>query len=266
LTTAARWLRTWGLRGAGVVVGLIGLLYVTSLFEGVMERAGDLLDGQSAPAAGLLGLAVGTLHTFAGPDHLAGLAPLIIGQRRTPWAAFGLGALWGSGHATGQLLIGLGCLAVHVGIVKMAWAPALGQASGLLIGLSLVAIGLLGFHESRGFDKTIGTDSEDSELSERGRFGWATYATGVLHGLSLDAVIFITPALALPRLSAAFHVLGVVCGGLLSMGAYTSLLSFLCRRNPRLQIISAGASSVAILLGIMISLASLGVSIRLPGH
>ena len=38
-----------------------------------------------------------------GPDHLAALAPLVIGQRRSIFAAFGLGALWGSGHATGQL-------------------------------------------------------------------------------------------------------------------------------------------------------------------
>ena len=40
----------------------------------------------------------------AGPDHLAALAPLVIGKRRSIFAAFGLGALWGSGHATGQLV------------------------------------------------------------------------------------------------------------------------------------------------------------------
>lgn len=57
----------------------------------------------------MIGLAVGGLHTVAGPDHLAALAPLVIGKRRTPFAAFGLGALWGSGHATGQLVVGLGC-------------------------------------------------------------------------------------------------------------------------------------------------------------
>ena len=39
-----------------------------------------------------------------GPDHLAALAPLVIGKRRSVFAAFGLGALWGSGHATGQLV------------------------------------------------------------------------------------------------------------------------------------------------------------------
>jgi len=251
------------LKAAGVVAGLMALLYLTRGFEGVCHKAGDLLAGRSPLAAGALGLAVGTLHTFAGPDHLAGLAPLIIGQRRSPVAAFGLGALWGSGHATGQLLIGLGCLAVQIGLVRLAWAPAFGQFSGFLVGASLVAIGLLGFHEAREFEEEAAADG--GETKERGRFGWATYATGVLHGLSLDAIIFITPALALPRIAAAFHVAGVVGGTLLSMGAYTSLLSAVCRRSPRLQIISAGASSVAILLGVLIVFASLGISIPLPG-
>jgi hypothetical protein len=49
-------------------------------------------------------LHVGTADRRAGPGHLAALAPLVIGKRRSIFAAFGLGALWGSGHATGQLV------------------------------------------------------------------------------------------------------------------------------------------------------------------
>lgn len=66
-----------------------------------------------APAAGLksavrsawAGLAAGCLHTLAGADHLAALTPLTIG--RSHLRASLLGALWGFGHSTGQLILGL---------------------------------------------------------------------------------------------------------------------------------------------------------------
>eukprot|EP00927_Polykrikos_kofoidii_P019102 TRINITY_DN18902_c0_g1_i1.p1 TRINITY_DN18902_c0_g1~~TRINITY_DN18902_c0_g1_i1.p1 ORF type:complete len:353 (-),score=37.21 TRINITY_DN18902_c0_g1_i1:109-1167(-) len=244
-----------------VAAGLVALLYATSAFERLMDRTTGLLSGQTPAVAGAVGLAVGALHTFAGPDHLAGLAPLVIEQRRSPLAAFGLGALWGSGHATGQLLIGLGCLLVQIGILRMAWAPAFGQASGVLVGASLVAIGLLGFYESKQFKDGQAVDGSE----RRRRFGFATYATGVLHGLSPDAIIFIVPALALPRFAAALHVAGVVAGTLLAMGGYTALLSALCQRSPRLKLISRGASSIAVLLGLSIFASSLGLTVALPG-
>lgn len=51
------------------------------------------------------GLAAGCLHTLAGADHLAALTPLTIG--RSQFKASLLGALWGFGHSTGQLILGL---------------------------------------------------------------------------------------------------------------------------------------------------------------
>ena len=51
------------------------------------------------------GLAAGCLHTLAGADHLAALTPLTIG--RTHLRASALGALWGFGHCTGQMILGL---------------------------------------------------------------------------------------------------------------------------------------------------------------
>jgi hydrogenase/urease accessory protein HupE len=51
------------------------------------------------------GLAAGCLHTLAGADHLAALTPLTIG--RSQLKASLLGALWGFGHSTGQMILGL---------------------------------------------------------------------------------------------------------------------------------------------------------------
>lgn len=263
--SVSKLLQKYALGAVGVVAGLLALLYTTSFFEAVMHSTSGLSEsvGNSAMLAATTGVAVGALHTVAGPDHLAGLAPLVVGQRRSPVAAFGLGALWGTGHATGQLLIGIACLAVKLGFLDFAWAGALDQFSGALVGLSLVAIGLLGYHEARHYN-----DAEthiDCRGSKGGRFGWTTYVTGVLHGLSPDALIFIAPALALPRLAAVCHVVGVGAGTLLSMGGCTALLSALCCRSPRLRMVSSGASYVAMLLGACIFAASLGFSVPLPG-
>lgn len=259
----AGFVRKWATVGGVGLVGVTALLYITSGVEHLSHRMTSVLTSSSPVVAGCAGLAVGTLHTFAGPDHLAGLTPLVIGQRKSPLAAFGLGALWGSGHATGQVLIGLACLLVRFGLLKLEWAPAFGQVSSVLVGTSLILIGLLGFNEVRQWDS-----SEEEDLvstRKNARFGWATYATGVLHGLSLDAIIFITPALALPRLAGSFHVLGVVLGTLVSMGGYTALLSRLVSRSPNLIKVSACAASIAVALGLIILAASLGISFDLPG-
>ncbi|CAK8993740.1 unnamed protein product [Durusdinium trenchii] len=243
-----------------VACGLVALLYATSFVEAAMHKLfAPPMKAKSPGIAMIIGLAVGALHTVAGPDHLAALAPLVIGKRRSVFAAFGLGALWGSGHATGQLVIGLGCLAVHLGLLQMHVATALQQMSGFLVGASLIAIGLLGFKEAKDYDPT------EEEETDTGKFGWATYATGVVHGLSLDAIIFILPAFSLPRFAAVVHVFGVVTGTLFSMGCCTTVLSLFFRQSPRLKLVSVSASSISLLLGLCILMSCCGISIPLPG-
>lgn len=253
----------WGLRACGGATALVALLYITECFEGIMHNSAGLSQSSTLLAAAAAGLTGGALHTLAGPDHLAGLAPLVIGRRRSVLQAFGLGALWGSGHATGQVLVGLACLAVHLKLLRGAWADMFSQAGSVIVGVSLICIGLLGFYEARAF--TSEESSEQGDASSEGRFGWATYATGVLHGLQPDAVIFVAPALALQRSAAAAFVSAFGIGTLLSMASYTALLGALCGRSPKLLQISACASWMAILLGCSICLASLGIPVPLPG-
>ena len=88
------------------------------------------------------------------------------------FAAFGLGALWGSGHATGQLIIGIGCLAVKMGLLQMHVAQVLEQTSGLLVGASLVAIRLLGFKEAKEYHA-----AEEAATDQNYRF--SIYYSGI---------------------------------------------------------------------------------------
>ena len=91
------------------------------------------------------GLLAGCLHTLTGPDHLAALAPLSVGPNRAKNAA--MGALWGLGHNTGQILFGL------IFVLLKDKLPfnmeIIGQWGQGIVGATLIAIGALGFWEAR---------------------------------------------------------------------------------------------------------------------
>ncbi len=91
------------------------------------------------------GLLAGCLHTLTGPDHLAALAPLTVGPSRAQNAL--MGALWGCGHNTGQMLFGL------VFVLLKDKLPfnmeVIGQWGQGIVGGTLVIIGVLGWWEAR---------------------------------------------------------------------------------------------------------------------
>ena len=104
------------------------------------------------------GLAAGCLHTLAGADHLAALTPLTIG--RSHLQASLLGALWGFGHSTGQLILGL--LMVVLKDKFTALVPALSKWGGTTVGLTLLAIGAIGIYEAY-FEEDHAHDGADDE-------------------------------------------------------------------------------------------------------
>lgn len=266
-------LRRVALLVSTVAITLGTLFYGASHFEHWAHLCYCLLQGSSTLTATLAGGAAGALHTLAGPDHLAALAPLVTGGRRSSVpSAFFLGSLWGSGHATGQVLLGLAFLAARCGFApKAAWATALaasfGQFAGGLLGVALISIGLLGFREVA--EARRQGHEEDTVSSVRQRYGWATYATGVAHGVQPDALVFIAPALALPVKAAVGFVVAFGVGTLLSMGGCAVLLALLCRgarRAERVELISTTAASVALVLGVAIFASSLGLSVPFLGR
>lgn len=256
-----------------VGLSLAFLVLAARKFEVLAHSCHELLRGSGTAVAVACGGAAGALHTLAGPDHLAALAPLVTGGRQRPTTAFFLGALWGSGHAIGQVVIGLAALGARAGLfASLAWASAaadtLRRFGPGLVGLALIFIGLLGFHEVSEVRKAgvIGENAEDGEKEEKCRYGWATFVTGVMHGLQPDALLFIMPALALPVSGAVGFVVAFGVGTLISMGACAVLLALLCSNNKsRVELISTTASWVALVLGVAILLTCFGFSIPILG-
>jgi len=258
--------------------------------------------GSSATAAqsAWAGLAAGFLHTLCGPDHLAALAPLTI--RHSRGTATALGALWGLGHSTGQLILGLVFVLLKERFDN--FAPALSRWSGVVVGLTLVAIGVMGLYETyvegrageeggahgelplalagAGADGAGGAEAAAAAAGGANGKGAAaagggrglaatTYATGIVYGLQPDALFVVIPALALPtKLAAVAYCAAFVVGTVAAMGGYTAAISTsssaLTRDRPWLQAhLSTVASAVALLVGALVLAAGLGASVPFFG-
>ncbi|XP_073292769.1 chloroplast protein FOR GROWTH AND FERTILITY 2-like [Primulina huaijiensis] len=209
------------------------------------------------------GLLAGCLHTLSGPDHLAALAPLSIGRTRMESAA--VGALWGCGHDAGQLIFGLLFLLLkdrlHIEVIR-TWGTR-------VVGLTLLIIGAMGIREASEVPAPC-VAVDDAKLDVSGyealpnptigkkKIGFATFATGIVHGLQPDALMMILPALALPsRLAGAAFLFMFLIGTVVAMGSYTvfigSCSQALKDRVPRItEKLTWASSLVAIALGVAI--------------
>lgn len=209
------------------------------------------------------GFFAGCLHTLSGPDHLAALAPLSIGRTKMESAA--VGALWGCGHDAGQVLFGLLFLLLkdrlHIEIIR-TWGTR-------VVGLTLLVIGAMGIREASEIPvPCVALENGECEVSEyealasqpvgkkKKKIGFATFATGIVHGLQPDALMMILPALALPsRLAGAAFLLMFLVGTVIAMGSYTvfigSCSEALKERVPRItEKLTWASSLIAIALGL----------------
>eukprot|EP00201_Polytomella_parva_P021292 CAMPEP_0175046560 /NCGR_PEP_ID=MMETSP0052_2-20121109/5098_1 /TAXON_ID=51329 ORGANISM="Polytomella parva, Strain SAG 63-3" /NCGR_SAMPLE_ID=MMETSP0052_2 /ASSEMBLY_ACC=CAM_ASM_000194 /LENGTH=243 /DNA_ID=CAMNT_0016310319 /DNA_START=459 /DNA_END=1190 /DNA_ORIENTATION=+ len=230
------------------------------------------------------GLAAGFLHTLCGPDHLVALSPLTIGRKAAVAAC--LGGLWGLGHSTGQLLLGLVFSLLRRKFRDLV--PEITRWSGAVVASTLVAIGLLGINEWVGECQKEGSmvndkphdAGESSFFNEKNNtvdtlkvnptqgspfaaksgnfFGSAlgVYATGVVYGLQPDALFVVVPALTLPtRREAIAYCISFVVGTVVAMGGYTfvigSTTQALAKKRPWLQKhLSLLASVIAVAMGL----------------
>ncbi|KAL2937095.1 Urease accessory protein UreH [Bienertia sinuspersici] len=151
------------------------------------------------------GFFAGCLHTLSGPDHLAALAPLSIGRSKMESAA--VGALWGCGHDAGQLIFGLLFLLLkdrlHIEVIR-TWGTR-------VVGLTLLVIGAMGIKEASEVpapcvalengecDVSVYENVETPIVVKKKKIGFATFATGIVHGLQPDALMMVFLPLHCPR-------------------------------------------------------------------
>jgi hypothetical protein len=166
--------------------------------------------------AALAGTLAGFVHVLSGPDHLAAVAPLASDGDRTSWRA---GALWGLGHSSGVLIVGL------LALLLRGWLPIEGLSSWSerMVGVVLIGIGLWGFH--RVFRGRVETHSHVHPQ--------AAFGVGILHGLAGSShFLGVLPALALPGLSASLGYLGGFgIGTVAAMSGFATMIGLIATRT-----------------------------------
>ena len=200
-------------------------------------------------AAGLL---AGALHVYLGPDHLAALAVMSL---RAPSRAWRLGLRWGLGHTGGVLAVA----ALVFSFRGLFEVERLSQAGEILVGITLIVLGLWGIRRAR--------PSTEPEGHHHGR---AAFLVGTIHGAAgTSHLLGILPSLALPSTELALVYLGAFgTATILAMAVFSGVLGAVGRRSDehharRVGWMIRGASAVSILVGaawIVLPLAGISLS------
>jgi ABC-type nickel/cobalt efflux system permease component RcnA len=179
------------------------------------------------------GVLAAMLHVVSGPDHLAAVTPLAIEAKRKVWK---IGFLWGFGHVTGMLLIGL------LFLLFKEYLPleSISEHSEQLVGVVLIAVGLWAlfriFHKGKNHKHPHGQQPEAflPNALEQGhghspkmkRDLWTSFGIGLLHGLAGVAhFILLLPVLGFEHQTDGLqYIFGFGFGTVFAMALYTALL------------------------------------------
>lgn len=186
------------------------------------------------------GLIAGAAHVWAGPDHLAAIAPLAANKPARAWLP---GARWGLGHSTGVIMIGLLLLLFREALpIEM-----LSGWSERIVGVMLVAIGVWAVlkatrttihaheHEHDGerhlHIHAHGPKHEHSHQAAH-KHTHAAVGIGLLHGLAGSSHFFgVLPMLALPnRWMAIGYLLTFSLGTILAMAVFSAIVGLTAER------------------------------------
>lgn len=202
------------------------------------------------------GLVAGVVHVLSGPDHLAAVAPLAADTRRARWKT---GLLWGVGHTSGVLCVGLLLLLLR----DLLPIEAVSSWSERLVGVALIGVGVWGLrralsprihvhehahdgaaHAHVHVHAHDGAAHEEAARLRPVQHGHdhthVSFAFGILHGLAGSShVLGILPALAMPTQSAAvLYMVSYGVGNVSAMTAFSSAMGLMASRaragGPRL--------------------------------
>ena len=221
----------------------------------------------------IAGTLAASLHVIAGPDHLAAVAPFAIERVRKAWK---VGLLWGVGHLTGMLLIGL------LVLLFKDFIPfeAISKYSEKFVGIVLILLGFWIFanilKSNRKRHKHVHIHSNDKPLIhghehshdnnevhihehkniKKGNV--ATFFVGLVHGLAGVAhfILFLPVIGFTSKMESVKYIVGFGVGTLLTMTIFAIIMGRLAEFSQKkykqhvFQGIQIASAVFAFLIGI----------------
>jgi len=190
--------------------------------------------------AALSGLFAGSIHVWAGPDHLAAIAPLAARGQRKSWRD---GARWGLGHSAGVGVVGL----LSLWLRELLPVELLSSWGERLVGVMLLGIGIWGLrkvlrqrvhlhqHEHDGEEHVhvhVHSARSDHEHPRAHLHQHAAFGIGILHGLAGSShFLGVLPVLAFPTAGqAAAYLIAFGVGTVASMAVFAFAIGHMSAR------------------------------------
>ncbi len=209
------------------------------------------------------GLAAGSMHVVLGPDHLAAVLPLSVGQGRR---GAGIGLSWGLGHAVGVVVLVVAGQLLR-GIVDIgAWSAGAEWSVGLLLlglGLfTLVRASRLTIHQhphehdadgEHGHvhvhvdDATVGTTAH--RLTPHGH-DHSAFGFGLVHGMAgTGHLVGVLPTVALAPIDAAAYTAGYLVAAIGAMTGFGLLVGQVAARPGAIRGALSASGVLAMVVG-----------------
>lgn len=214
------------------------------------------------------GIAAGSAHVIAGPDHLAAVAPFAVDN---PQRAASIGFRWGLGHGLAVVILG------GLGLLAADWlnVDLISSWSEFFVGFVLIVVGFWALrrasrvvahshphrhshdeneghtHSHQHFHIHASAENHDSLDAHKGH-SHAAFAVGFLHGAAgTGHLLGVLPSLALPPAEAVAYLIAYFLSAVGAMTGFGVVMGFIAgRHGPALLRGTMYASSgAAILVG-----------------
>jgi len=169
---------------------------------GLDDQIASFSDGTTLLVAVAVALVIGLRHA-SDPDHLAAVATLVAsGRERGARGAARLGFVWGMGHATSLMLLGLPV------VLYRAYLPESVQRDAeTAVGLMIVVLALMLLHRWRRGRFHVHVHEHDGERHAHGaRTPMQAYVVGLVHGIGGSAGVGVLLLASIPS-----HALAIAC-------------------------------------------------------
>lgn len=208
------------------------------------------------------GIAAGGTHVVLGPDHLAAVLPLSVGQGRS---GASVGLSWGLGHGLGVITLVIAGQLLRTVVDVEAWSTG----AEWMVGVVLLGLGIATLVRARGLvvhdhshdhegdghghlhvhvdDPTVGTT--DHATSPHGH-RHSAFGFGLLHGVAgTGHLVGVLPTVALSPVAAVAYTIGYLVAAVGTMMGFGLLVGRLLSRPASIRLALASSGVLAMVIG-----------------